>query len=329
MQVGPMLSAMQLEARIVQLDAEIEAQQEVLQRLENSKCATQRQLNNIRDPVARLPLEISSEIFLQCRPSSPTPDAHTAPMLLLRICSTWTDIALATPAVWATIHLDDHPSDRLLAVLQHWLKRARHSPVSISLHESLHDAVAIALGAHAKQIKRLALYQQHHYFSRLTPFPCLETLTIAARWKGSSNTFSLGTMMELLHLTPNVAQCIFEDIHISVDSHASNNAQISFFRISRSSPPLRKLVLNRGSNNGVRLGELLRDAKLFAALADSSLLLPNLRILKIRCPSLKDNELLHETQPRPNADVCNALRLVASDGMEIYIGDENDNYISL
>ncbi|KAJ7860494.1 hypothetical protein B0H13DRAFT_1549274, partial [Mycena leptocephala] len=51
------------------------------------------------------PLELSSEIFLYCLPPRPKPAAHNVPMLLLKICSTWTSIALSTPALWAAMEL--------------------------------------------------------------------------------------------------------------------------------------------------------------------------------------------------------------------------------
>ncbi|KAJ7612449.1 hypothetical protein DFH06DRAFT_958718, partial [Mycena polygramma] len=60
----------------------------------------------IRDPLVRLPVEITSKIFLQCLPEHRMPNSWTAPMLLLNVCNTWTDIALSTPVLWASIHLD-------------------------------------------------------------------------------------------------------------------------------------------------------------------------------------------------------------------------------
>ncbi|KAJ7748784.1 hypothetical protein DFH07DRAFT_713969, partial [Mycena maculata] len=64
----------------------------------------QREVLAVHDPLARLPLEISSEIFLQCLPPLPEPGAHHVPMLFLNICNAWTSIALSTPALWASIH---------------------------------------------------------------------------------------------------------------------------------------------------------------------------------------------------------------------------------
>ncbi|KAJ7026978.1 hypothetical protein C8F04DRAFT_896624, partial [Mycena alexandri] len=54
----------------------------------------------------RLPLEIASEIFIHSLPSVPSAGALDSPMLLLRICNSWTDIALSTPNLWSSIHLD-------------------------------------------------------------------------------------------------------------------------------------------------------------------------------------------------------------------------------
>jgi len=100
------MSVEELEARIAKLSVDIDAQKEVLRQLETRKSVAQCELNAVRDPVARLPLEISSQIFLQCLPSHPKPRPQTTPMLLLNVCNAWTVIALSTPALWASIHLD-------------------------------------------------------------------------------------------------------------------------------------------------------------------------------------------------------------------------------
>ncbi|KAJ7472176.1 hypothetical protein FB451DRAFT_1036811, partial [Mycena latifolia] len=100
------MSVTALQARIDQLSADIVRQKELLKALEHNRSAAQRQLNALLDPVARLPLEISSEIFILCLPSRPVPGSLKMPMLLLDICNTWTAIALSTPALWSAIHVD-------------------------------------------------------------------------------------------------------------------------------------------------------------------------------------------------------------------------------
>ncbi|KAJ7486697.1 hypothetical protein FB451DRAFT_1126954, partial [Mycena latifolia] len=100
------MSIPELQARIEALSADIDTyintrrQNAVLVDLERRKSAAQRALNALRDPVARLPLELSSAIFVQCLPESKEPSANDAPMLFLNVCNAWTDIALATHALW-------------------------------------------------------------------------------------------------------------------------------------------------------------------------------------------------------------------------------------
>ncbi|KAJ7449979.1 hypothetical protein B0H11DRAFT_1877557, partial [Mycena galericulata] len=91
---------LQIWALIEDISADIERQEEVLRQLRYSKCAAQRRLNAIRDPVARLPLEISSSIFVDSLERFPEPGARDAPMLFLNVCCAWTSIALSTPELW-------------------------------------------------------------------------------------------------------------------------------------------------------------------------------------------------------------------------------------
>ncbi|KAJ7666673.1 hypothetical protein DFH06DRAFT_249974, partial [Mycena polygramma] len=150
---------LKLQARIEQLSAEIELQKQALKQLELSRIDAQRQLNGMRDPMARLPLELSSEIFLQCLPLeqySRKPDVATSPMLFMSVCNAWTAIALSTPALWAGIHLE-HPNVELLDV---WLRRAENHPLSISLHNSFNNDVAASLGRHNKRVKHLRILEK-------------------------------------------------------------------------------------------------------------------------------------------------------------------------
>ncbi|KAJ7197382.1 hypothetical protein GGX14DRAFT_305458, partial [Mycena pura] len=52
----------------------------------------------------RLPLEISSDIFKLCVGfGACRPDYNSLPVLFLRICRLWGNIALSTPSLWADI----------------------------------------------------------------------------------------------------------------------------------------------------------------------------------------------------------------------------------
>ncbi|KAJ7612978.1 hypothetical protein FB45DRAFT_1112633, partial [Roridomyces roridus] len=88
------------------LSEEVERQKQVLEDLEHQRSAAQSQLNTLVDPMARLPLEISCDIFSQCLSSSP--DVRTS-SALLHVCHAWSDIALATTALWNVIVSSDVP----------------------------------------------------------------------------------------------------------------------------------------------------------------------------------------------------------------------------
>jgi hypothetical protein len=57
------MSAQELRTRIEELSSEIALQKRLLTKLEQDKSVAQGQLNAVIDPVAQLPLEISTEIF--------------------------------------------------------------------------------------------------------------------------------------------------------------------------------------------------------------------------------------------------------------------------
>ncbi|KAF7338184.1 hypothetical protein MVEN_02043300 [Mycena venus] len=206
-------SVEELQARITELSVDTDG----LKQSENVESAAQHRLNAILDPVARLPLELSSEIFFHCIPPRPKPGSRAAPMLLLNVCSAWSDIALSTPMLWATIHLD-FPGTKILSV---WLERARHCALSISLRKSLDDGVAAVLRQYAKQLKHFESYEQKPNVNSLTSLPCLETLTFGSPLEATSfsslDYVSLEYILGLLRLTPKLEKCTFLSIFIKVD----------------------------------------------------------------------------------------------------------------
>ncbi|KAJ7187151.1 hypothetical protein C8R46DRAFT_285177 [Mycena filopes] len=198
----------ELEARIDKISDDIELQKEVLRRLEQGKSAVQRQLNAIRDPVARLPLELSSEIFLQC--ALPALEAHTT---LLGVCHAWTDIAVSTPTLWSSIDLD-FPG---VEILQLWLERVCNRPLSIFLgpHGVCSTVVAV-LSPYAQQLQHLEIYE----WSDLSPLNALgdlnslETLSIASSHPSKRDaTLDLAEILSLLRLTPNLLRCSWEAVY--------------------------------------------------------------------------------------------------------------------
>ncbi|KAF7333481.1 F-box domain-containing protein [Mycena venus] len=217
------MSVEELQARIDKLAADIDLQREVLKQLESSKSAAQGQLNAIRDPMARLPLEISSMIFLRCLPRShPKPTARTAPMLLLNVCHAWTDIALSIPVLWTAIHIDFQGVE----LLRTWLQRARNYALSVSLRRCLDSRVVSVLRQFARQLKHLKIYDEELNDLDLAgaqSFSFLKTLTFGALLDAEEdlNSFDLDHIMGLMRLTPNLAECTFHNVH--VDSSEDND----------------------------------------------------------------------------------------------------------
>ncbi|KAJ6525073.1 hypothetical protein DFH09DRAFT_1372034 [Mycena vulgaris] len=216
------MSVQELQARIEEVSADIERQKEVLKKLEKSKSALQRQLNDVCDPVARLPLEISSTILTLCLPSLPRLSALQAPLLFLYICNAWTVIAVSTPALWATIHIEFPRSQGFNEVLGTWLKRARSHSLSISLHGTFDEGVAAVVRRHTEHLKGLEIFSDYENAfilpTRIAPFPSLEAFTFGSLpdVDGDYYTFTDSEILDFLCLTPNLVECTFTR-HVSVD----------------------------------------------------------------------------------------------------------------
>ncbi|KAJ7509563.1 hypothetical protein B0H11DRAFT_1252325 [Mycena galericulata] len=218
------MSVHELEARIEKLSANIARQKEILTELEKSKSLVQRQLNAVRDPVARLPLELSSEIFVRCLPPFPEPGVQHFPMLFLNICNTWADIALSIPALWAAIRIASPRAEEFPELLATWLQRARNRPLSVSLSNNIDDSHGIApIIWKYEQLKHFELcydLEKRSYKHRLLsdllecstsgPLPLLETLTIRCSVHMADHLGYFGPqVLELLRLAPNLVECTF------------------------------------------------------------------------------------------------------------------------
>ncbi|KAF7299754.1 F-box domain-containing protein [Mycena chlorophos] len=107
----------------------------------------------------RLPAELLQEIFVQCLPRERNPAMCSleAPVLLGRICRHWRNLALATPALWARLHIAEPFTSYMIPVtsiavrrakLQQradaaraWLDRANEHPLSISFHQDADSSI--------------------------------------------------------------------------------------------------------------------------------------------------------------------------------------------
>ncbi|KAJ6453173.1 hypothetical protein C8R45DRAFT_636816 [Mycena sanguinolenta] len=132
-----------------------------------------RDLNSTLDPVARLPVEISSDIFARCIPDSCRPQFRKAPMIFLHICRIWRDIATSTPSLWTSISCESIDAMKL----DTWLQRARGLPLYISLCGDLHPEAAVMVKRRAQHIRVLTL-ETLHLKEMVSPFLSLAKLAV-------------------------------------------------------------------------------------------------------------------------------------------------------
>ncbi|KAJ6510695.1 hypothetical protein C8R45DRAFT_1161560 [Mycena sanguinolenta] len=227
----------ELRAHIVKLDTEIVLQRKLLRELKNDRTVARRQLNELIDPVARLPLEISSGIFLHCAANRGVFHAST---LFMSICSTWAVIALSTPALWTTVHIDFPCAKGLRELLPLWFQRAGNHPMSVSMSlrgpsNKWDHSVSDIIWRHGGQLKRLEMtdhgrkpdcpddsvddddiyiedyrndYSNMDFLGTAIPAPLLLLETLIIRALDSSRLFLGAQVLELLSLAPNIVECL-------------------------------------------------------------------------------------------------------------------------
>ncbi|KAJ7154901.1 hypothetical protein C8R43DRAFT_949866 [Mycena crocata] len=89
-------------------------------------------------PVRRIPDDVVQDIFLACLPThqNAVMSKNEAPLLLGRICSAWRALALATPRIWASLHIhlafSIQREERMRAITE-WLERSAACPLSLSI----------------------------------------------------------------------------------------------------------------------------------------------------------------------------------------------------
>ncbi|KAJ7456781.1 hypothetical protein B0H11DRAFT_225349 [Mycena galericulata] len=229
-----MASVTRLRSRIEELSSAIDHQsssvdhqKQLLKDLESQKSAVQSELNSILDPVARLPLEISSRIFMRCLPSPPDLRPSQAPAIFLNICRAWRNLALSTPSLWAAIGDENVPVAQFSKIFQTWLSRAQSVNLSIFLQRSLNrkytPAAVEALVkrcAHQVQKMHLEVPSGDHLERINAPFTALTSLKVEGT--PSTNLFSLNAdeCVEILRAAPHLVECSFSNIAYEEDIRA-------------------------------------------------------------------------------------------------------------
>jgi hypothetical protein len=247
----------------------------------------QRHLNAVTDPVARLPLELSSKIFIHTLPLLPVPAAIDAPLLLLNICSAWRNIALSTSALWDAIHISAW-TEGSKELVPKWLECAGDRPLSISFNgngtEIDYDVVSV-IWERGEQLKNLEIFDcqdgiQLWKGTSPGPLPKLEILHI---FGGAGDAWGLPSphISELLCLAPNLIECLFEHLPLSFSVPASQRIIL---------PNLRRLLFGGdgalpGSANEVLDSLSLPGLEVLVAGVRCDILLP---FLKRSSPPLQE-----------------------------------------
>ncbi|KAJ7641586.1 hypothetical protein FB45DRAFT_900569 [Roridomyces roridus] len=244
------MSVQDLEARIEELSSDIERQREILRKLERDRSLVQRQLNAARDPVAQLPPEITSEIFIQCLPPQPIPEADHAPMLLLNVCNTWTDIALSTPGLWPKLcipeELESLNAEAFMAGMERWLRRAGAHLLDITMETPLDAVVASVIRRYSTRLQRLDIcvcsggeeYENPNIFdiTQLEPqLPLLRTLILrptASRFQYNGE-FPLPTVFRLLQAAPELTELSVKALYALSDPTGIWTAEVVLPNLQR------------------------------------------------------------------------------------------------
>ncbi|KAJ7120706.1 hypothetical protein C8R43DRAFT_1136647 [Mycena crocata] len=95
-------------------------------------------LDELPSGTERIPYDLVQEIFLACLSTdhNTVMSIAEAPLLLGRICSAWRALAIATPRIWASLHVhvgfSIQSDDRVRSIAQ-WLGRSAACPLSLSI----------------------------------------------------------------------------------------------------------------------------------------------------------------------------------------------------
>ncbi|KAJ7055092.1 hypothetical protein C8F01DRAFT_1161042 [Mycena amicta] len=217
------MSVEELQAQIQKASDEVDFHTSSLLQAKQKKIALYRQLNALRDPLMRLPLEISGKIFLACVETDAQshstkfetrflltkytfPNAKRAPLLLLNVCHAWTRIALATRALWASVEIQSTKQ------FDTWLNRAGAVGLKL-MTDKFYTSIAATILGRANQLHSLDLQLdsrgQLDAVAGSAPFPNLKVLVIIIPFHAGF-TPRLDQVLRLLQLAPNLSHYTFE-----------------------------------------------------------------------------------------------------------------------
>ncbi|KAF5373092.1 hypothetical protein D9758_001561 [Tetrapyrgos nigripes] len=207
-----------------------------IQRLESMLCSiTQKRdtlqskvssLKSIISPLRNLPAEILQHIFQDCLEPFPTISTQESPFLLTRICSRWRSVAVATPELWAAIHvfmpqavhaLEPHGAkcDAIREGVQYFLSRSGTLPLSISLYSDADGEHQDDLEEATRTLDMLIPFlHRSKYLNLNAPLVTMLPLQRLEReGLGSLETVILSRSRMLLHNEPDLSDALLPLLH--------------------------------------------------------------------------------------------------------------------
>ncbi|KAJ7210285.1 hypothetical protein C8J57DRAFT_1733637 [Mycena rebaudengoi] len=217
-----------LRDELAELRISIAHQRHPLEELERRRAVVEAELDLYVYPVLTLPPEITSEIFVHSLPPDVTseifmhslpslrsvsPHPSTPPLILLRICRAWRLLALSTPALWTSLHINVDTDDgaltapgKLKTFVETWFHRAGTLARSFSFFGDLDDSedhsLDTILDKHAPYLHKISMCITSDSFPNLgngTPFPVLRHLEL-----DDANISSRGTPCDVFRLAPRL-----------------------------------------------------------------------------------------------------------------------------
>jgi hypothetical protein len=166
---------------LARLDVAISHAQIVLELLSVERAKKRRCVDihsSLLSPIRKLAPELLAEIFLHTLQEDPlTPEAKTAPLLLLKVCRVWRIIALETPQLWASLSID-HATGKHVQSIANWLSRSGSCPLSLCTTGQSHPAIPIVelMGRYVHRWQHVTIHLPEGYDRNLnldTPSPSL------------------------------------------------------------------------------------------------------------------------------------------------------------
>ncbi|KAK7000353.1 hypothetical protein R3P38DRAFT_3058070 [Favolaschia claudopus] len=227
------LNVTKLLEHIDELSNTIKIQHRVLLDLKEQRRNTRRKLNNFRDPMARLPLEIQSQIFLEAEGNTyDLPRLSEAPMNFLMICQLWRAIALATPQLWSSLQIQWLPRKAsYIKFCDLWMERSGPLPFSLYLKGELQLTTQMQdlMTRHRDRLQNLTLelvgeLTEENALTRQIlvqgPFLFLQTLEI--RTEDEMYFRTVNEWVDLLAAAPALTKCTLDNMYVEWEEWGHN-----------------------------------------------------------------------------------------------------------